>query len=319
MTRRRLALAAAGLVVLLLAAGAWLASSPARLLSIAASIERGKADLEERRFSALGHDVVYLDGGEPDGPTVLLIHGFAADKDNWTRFAPALAKAGYRVVAPDLPGHGEPSRLDAFTYDIPNQVAFVEALRAHLGVEAVHVVGNSMGGHVAAGYAAAHPDRTRTLGLFNAAGVTSPTPSERARIVAETGDNPLLVTSAEDFDRLLAFLFVEPPKMPAAVKAHFANRAVTNRAFNDKIYGDLRDGRRLPLEPLLPSIATPTLVLWGDTDRVLDVSSVEVFTAGLPEAEAVILEACGHAPMVERPGEAGEVYLDFLARKAPAG
>ena len=311
----RLGLVAAAVLVLAVGVGVWLSQDAETLLSIAVAQERGAGDLEQKTVRIDEHEIVYLDGGAPGGPTVVLLHGFAADKDNWTRFSATLATAGYRVLAPDLPGHGESSRLPEHTYDIPNQVDFVEGFVAANGLDEVHIAGNSMGGHIAGAYAALHPDRVISLGLFNAGGVKSPEPSERMQIVKETGTNPLLVESVEDFDRFLAFVFVEPPQMPRVVKQHFADRAVLNRAFNDKIYGDITGGGRLlPLEPLLPRITAPALILWGDSDRLLHPSGARVFAAGLRDSETVILQACGHSPMNERPAETASIYVQFLDR-----
>jgi abhydrolase domain-containing protein 6 len=307
-------IAAVGLV-LAVGAGVWLSQDAEALLSIAVARERGAGSLEQKTMRLDDHEIVYLDGGAPGGAPVLLLHGFAADKDNWTRFSATLAGAGYRVLAPDLPGHGESSRLPEHTYDIPNQVDFVERFVQANGLDEVHIAGNSMGGHIAGAYAALHPARVISLGLFNAGGVTAPEPSERTLIMRETGTNPLLVESVEDFDRFLAFVFVEPPMLPTVVKQYFADRAVQNRAFNDKIYGDITGGGRLlPLEPLLPRITAPALILWGDSDRLLHPSGAQVFAAGLADSETVILEACGHSPMIERPAETASIYVQFLDR-----
>lgn len=306
----------AALAMTLGGVGLWVANDAEMLLSIAVSRERGAGDLEQQTMRVGEHDIVYLDGGVAEGETVLLIHGFAADKDNWTRFSKHLKDAGYHVLAPDLPGHGESSRLEAHTYDIPNQVAFVEAFLTRHELSAVHVIGNSMGGHISAAFAALYPERVRTLGLLNAAGVTAPEQAERFRIQEETGVNPMLVENVEDFDRLLAFVFVEPPKLPGSVKQYFADRAVANRAFNEKIFEDLTEnGRLLPMEPLLSKITAPTLIIWGDTDRVLHKSGADVYAAGIADSETVIQQACGHSPMIERPQETAETYVDFLARK----
>ena len=305
-----------GAVVALAAGvGVWLANDAETLLSIAVARERGASHLQQHTLQIDDHEIVTLEGGAPDGPAVLLLHGFAADKDNWTRFSGLLVDSGYHVLAPDLPGHGESSRVPGHTYDIPGQVDFVERFVLAEGLDEVHIAGNSMGGHIAGAYAALHPHRVVSLGLFNAGGVTSPVRSERMRIMEETGTNPLLVESVEDFDRFLDFVFVVPPKLPRVVKQYFADRAVLNRAFNDKIYRDITGGGRLlPMEPLLGRITAPTLILWGDSDRLLHPSAAGVFEAGIADSEAVILTACGHSPMIERPDETAGIYLDFLAR-----
>ena len=313
---RRWLLALLGLLVLLGGGGAWLANDAETLLRIAIWQERGASDLVRHTTQLQGHDIVYLDGGAPDGEPVLLIHGYTADKDNWTRFSRSLADAGYRVIAPDLPGHGESSRLQEHTYDIANQVAFVRLFVDALDLGPVHVAGNSMGGQIAGTFGAMHPDRTRTVGLLAPGGLTAPVLSERLIIMRETGTNPLLVTDVDDFDRLLAFLFVEPPPLPRVVKQHFADRAVQNRTFNAKIWSDLVTPTRAALEPLLPKLTMPTLILWGDSDRVLHPSGGDVLAAGIPHATRVTMTGCGHSPMIERPGETARHYLAFLAGAA---
>jgi len=154
----------------------------------------------------------------------------------------------------------------------------------------------------------------RSVALLNPGGVTSPEPSERQRIHAETGVNPLLVNNVADYDRLLAFVFHTPPRLPGVVKQYFADRAVEHRAFNDKIHDDIKGDGYVALEPLLPSIATPALVLWGDTDRVLHPSGAAVFGDLLPNAEVVMMKDMGHAPMIERPEETAGILIDFFAR-----
>ncbi|MCO4772368.1 MAG: alpha/beta fold hydrolase [Deltaproteobacteria bacterium] len=302
-----------GLVLLVLGLGlATLASDPARLLAIAVAQERGAGGLELQTMQWEQHSITYLRGGAAGGEPVVLLHGFAADKDNWTRFSKHMKAAGYAVVVPDLPGHGVSSRLPEHTYAISNQVAFVAALADHLALDTFHIAGNSMGGQISAAFAAKHPERVRSLGLFNAGGVTSPVPSERTRILMETGTNPLLVNDLEDFDRLLSFVFVQPPSLPRVVKRFFANRAVESRPFNDKIWGDISGENYQPLEPHLASITARTLVLWGDGDRVLHPSGADVFAAGIPDSRTVIMEKMGHSPMIERPADTAAIYIHFL-------
>lgn len=278
------------------------------LYNYAKSSERGKAQLIEKTVQIGDHKIVYLEGGA--GETILLVHGFGGDKDNWTRFARHLA-GKYRVIAPDLPGFGESSRIESARYDIDTQTLRLKNFANALDIEKFHIAGNSMGGWISANYAVKFPGDLLSLTLMNSAGLISSEKSEMM-IMVENGFNPLLVSDVKDYDRLMKFVFVKPPYVPGSLKREFAEKAVEHRDFNDKIFADLRE--RSPLmEKLLPRITAPSLIIWGDTDRVLHVSGADIFDRGIKDSRVYILEKCGHLPMIERPEETAGVFLKFIA------
>lgn len=279
------------------------------LVHLAKSYERGSAGLDEKSIQVGSHRIVYLEGGS--GDNVLLLHGFGADKDNWTRFAKHLT-GKYRVTAPDLPGFGDSDKIASAIYSYPEQVKRVHALASALGLKRFHLVGNSMGGYLAGLYDITYPGRVLSLTLIAPGGVKSPRPSAISREM-EKGNNPLVISKAADFDRFLAFVFVTPPWIPGPLKEHFAERAVAARAFNEKIF--LQVHNLSGLEESLGAVTARTLILWGDTDRVLDVSGAEVFHRKIKGSRVVIMKACGHAPMIERPEEAAGYFLEFIALK----
>jgi pimeloyl-ACP methyl ester carboxylesterase len=123
--------------------------------------------------------------------------------------------------------------------------------------------------------------------------------------------NPLIVASADEFDRLLKFVFVKPPEIPGLVKKHLVEEAVKHNASNARI-AEQMSGEIGALEPDLGKIRVRTLVLWGDRDRVLDVSCVRVWEKDLPNCATVVMTECGHLPMIERPEETARHYLAFL-------
>ena len=291
-----------------LAGTGFLLASPSTALQLIARIERGASGLSLHQVEAANHQIVYLRGGT--GEPLMLLHGFNADKDNWTRMARHIH--GFDVVIPDLPGAGDSERKDGASYDIAAQVERLVALQDRLKLGPVHLAGNSMGGHIASAFAATHPERVHRLVLIAPAGVTPPNPPKlTARLAA--GENPLTPSNTEEFDELLAFVFEHPPFLPWPIKDHFAQRAIDNQVFAARQWKDL--GRKpFPLEPVLPSITAKTLVLWGDHDRVLDPSGATVFEGLVPEAVVEILPACGHAPMLEYPQLVGERMVEFLRR-----
>ncbi|MCY1274976.1 Lipase 1 [compost metagenome] len=301
------------LIVIIAVAVAVLYFSPATLLASIRLLDREMADFSERHTEVAGLSIHYYEGGPADAQTVLLVHGFGASKDNWPRFARYLTDR-YHVIAVDLPGFGESSKPDA-SYDVGSQAERLFAFTQALDIDKLHLVGNSMGGHISALYAARHPQQVLTVALFDNAGIKAPTPSEMTQRLQRGEANPLIVRKPEDFDQLLKFVFVKPPAMPEKVKLYLGERAVAASSTNGKVFQQLLE-RYIPLEPELPKIQAPTLLLWGDQDRVLNVSSIEVMKPLLKQPTVVIMKDCGHAPMMERPQETAEHYLAFLAAQA---
>ena len=312
------------IAVVIIAAVAFLVSRPDLILQFAAGAERSKSGLELKQVMADGFEWPYLDSGvnpdDKDQPVILMLHGFGADKDNWTRFAGFFTgkkelegvedETTYRVIAPDLPGFGENERDQSKTYDMQNQRERLNKFVEALGLSKFHLVGNSMGGNLTAAYTEKWPEKVITVGLFDSAGVAEPEPSDMSKAVAR-GENPLLVNSVEDFDRLLNFVFVVPPEIPGPVKTYLAEQSVKNRAFNEKIFKEYR-ANMFRLEPVLPNINQPSLVLWGDTDRLIHVSSARLMHDLLPNSRLLIMDKMGHSPMIERPQETANHYKRFL-------
>ena len=170
-----------------------------------------------------------------------------------------------------------------------------------------------MGGYLAGVYALRYPKRVKSLIFFDNAGIKSPRPSELVERL-QRGDNPLIARTPEEFDRLISFVFVETPFIPPPVRSYLAARAVRDRERLDKIWKDVF-AAPVALEDRLAELTAPVLIIWGDQDRVLDVSSTEVMKQALPAAEVVVLKGCGHMPMVERPEESARIVRGFLEKR----
>ncbi|MFO7963209.1 MAG: alpha/beta hydrolase [Desulfobacterales bacterium] len=300
------------LALLLLAPVAVYFFFPGVLYSLSMTKARNDAALEKKSITINDHEIVYLEGGT--GDTILLVHGFTADKDNWTRMAKLLTP-DYHVVALDLPGFGESTKIQERSYTIASQVLRLNQFVSALQLSRFHIAGNSMGGAVSGRYTAHFPEKVVTLGLFNTGGVSSCEKSElRKRI--ENGENPLLIETPEQYDSMLEFVFVRPPAIPGPVKKYLIKNAMAAKDFNEKIMGDLA-GENYSLEGDLADIKAHTLILWGDKDRLIDVSCVKPLQNGISNAATIIMEDCGHLPMLERPEETARHYRSFL--KAAGG
>ncbi len=277
-------------------------------------LERFSSGLSSHETQVEDHHIAYLEGGQ--GDPILLLHGFGASGDSWTRFAKPLTKS-HRVIAPDLPGWGRSTRLEKASYGYPAQVERVHKLVQRLGLSRFHLVGHSMGGFIASAYAATYPKEVSTLGLLCAHGVDGAEESELMRSVAK-GDNWLVASSLEGFNRLLGKLFVKQPYTPKIVLHYLAQSAVRNCRQSQEIF-DAMQSNNPPLVEMLPKIQAPTLVIWGDKDMLIHVSCAEVFKKKIPSAQVRVLPETGHMPLLEHVQEAISAYASFLeSAGAPA-
>ncbi|MGE5405787.1 MAG: alpha/beta fold hydrolase [Candidatus Saccharibacteria bacterium] len=297
------------LALLLIAFLAVYLGSPNMMYKYGGLAERSMSGLEIKSVQVDDHHIVYLEGGQ--GETVLLIHGFGGDKDNWTRFARSLTSK-YHVIALDLPGFGESTRIQGSDYGWLSQTERVHRFVEVLKLDKFHIAGNSMGGEISGIYAAEHPDQVLSVCLIDAAGVNSPHKSEFLQEV-DKGKNPLLVNSPDDFDRLLSFGFVNKPWMPGSFKKQMGINAYEHKDFNAKIFADLNKDLNV-LQPMLNKIEAPVLIMWGEKDRILDVTSVPVFEQGIKNHEQVIYKNVGHMPMLEIPAQSAQDYLQFIQK-----
>ncbi len=285
--------------------------APGQTAEFAISMERSRSGLDEQVVSIKGEPWPYLEGGPEEAEVIVLLHGFGGDKDNWTRFSKALTDR-YRLLIPDLPGFGETNRNWSQDYSIPEQARRLDEFLSMMDLDAVHLVGHSMGGHLAAFYTGQHPDRVKSLGLVTNGGLESPEPGELAEIIANGGDNVLIPRTREEFRKLVAFASYEPPFIPWPVNHYVADQAIAEAEFKQYILGFLWQDDSADLEPILPQISAPVFVLWGRHDRLIHVSTVDVIRTLKPDASIVIMEEAGHLPILEAPGESAGHYTDFL-------
>jgi pimeloyl-ACP methyl ester carboxylesterase len=294
------------LVVIVAAVAAYYAF-PEKVAGYLINAARSKAGLTKKEIKIGDHTIVYLEGGK--GPTILLLHGYTANKDHWTSFAGYLTK-DYHVVIPDIPGYGESSKSMDSSYDSSHQISRLHEFTGALNLKNFHIAGNSMGGFFAGTYAVRYPDEIISVGLFDAAGVTS---LEKSAVIKmrEKSENPLVLKDSSDMSRLLALVFAHPPNLPYPLKKVMAQTALANRQLYEKELKEMEPDF-FSLEKELPKIEAQTLILWGDQDKVLDVSSVPVFEKGLKNHKTVIIKDCGHMPMLEKPQETATHYIDFI-------
>ncbi|WP_426165516.1 alpha/beta fold hydrolase [Pseudoduganella sp. R-31] len=288
---------ALGGAVLALAAADRLLPGPVARASLA--LERKRSGLTLRRAS-----LPYLDS-RAGTEVLLLVHGFAGDKDNFTRIARFLAPH-YRVIIPDLPGFGDARRDPGARHDMATQVENLRAFMAELGVQRFHMGGNSMGGFIAAEYAARYPEQVASLWLLAPAGTEAAYDNPTFRTYLASGAMPLLVSGPRDFDTLMASCMAKPPFFPYSLKHMLARRAVADYGLHCAIMRELVDS-----PTLRGTIETPALIVWGTEDRILSPEGAAATKALMPNARLTMMEGVGHLPMLEATRRAAYDFLEF--------
>lgn len=283
-----------------------------RLIDLKRADYRRQAGLTERKIQVGTHQISYLDRVPGDAlalPVVMLLHGFCGDKDMWVLFAIHLSKS-WRLIIPDLPGFGDSSRNPEEKYDCKTQSQRLFEFATALNIQKFHVVGSSMGGNIAGRMAIDSSERIDSLTLFDALGVGSPilSPVGQEMLV---GRNPLLLESVDGFEDFIKLSFVNPPPMPAFVMRHLAQKIVLHRDFNRKVFIDLANFSD-ELTNELSNVRCKTLIVWGDSDKIIDVSAASVFQTKIPQAQTAIVQNCGHVPMVEQPQHTAQILNEFI-------
>src|SRR4051795_12366251 len=239
------------------------------------------------------------------GPAVVFIHGLGGSWQNWLENLPAVADAGYRAIAVDLPGFGE-SEMPREKISITGYGRFVDALLGELGVETAAIVGNSMGGFIGAEVAIRFPQRIEGLVLVSAAGISIEHQRNDAAMAAlyrtemitayAAGWLGKRAESVSTRPRLrkppLRPLHAPPPPLPAALIA-------------EQVRGTGKPGflpavdalTTYPIRDRLPDIAARTLIVWGADDMLVPVKDADVFEELIPDARKVVFDDTAHVAM----------------------
>lgn len=259
-----------------------------------------------KQVEIFGQKIHYVETGA--GPNVILLHGLADDWSVWEQTIPAL-QSKHRVWAIDQIGFGQ-SDKPFINYRVSVFVEFLHAFITKQGIAKATLVGNSLGGWVAAAYAHAHPDRVEKLVLVCAAGYwpTGIRELRREELMQ------ISVSSPSAYRKTMKWMFHDDSLVTdEAVAQAYASQLKRNDGYtiNQFIESVLRREDRL--DALLPAIKTPTLILWARKDEVTPLAIGHAFAKALPNAQTTIIERCGHMPQLECAGKTNEALLKFLS------
>ena len=255
-----------------------------------------------------GHTVHYHDMGE--GEAVVFLHGAGAGASGYSNFKgnyPEFARAGYRSLVPDLLGFGLSSKPDIAQYDLDLFIGGVKGLVDALGLKRVTLLGNSLGGAVALGYALAYPADVARLILMAPGGV-----EDLDTYLAMPGIANMFAvyksgqTGAEALRSVMRMQLFDPSLLTDEIIAERAPIAATQTQA-------ARSVLKVPnMTTRLHELQCPVFGFWGANDQFNPVSGAGKLIENCPDARIVVLNRCGHWVQVEHRGMFNRMCLDFL-------
>jgi pimeloyl-ACP methyl ester carboxylesterase len=279
----------------------------ARPLSVFNELSRARMYSAGARSSFIevdGYRVHYFALGPAGGQVVVLVHGLGGRADDWQKLVPQLARAGYRIYLPDLPGYGESDRPAKFSYSVRDEAKIVVDFLDVLGLKQVDLGGWSMGGWIVQLVAADHPERVRRLLLFDSAGLYS----------KPDWDTSLFTPgSAAEIDKLDALLMPNPPHVPGFVARDILRTSrghawIIHRALDSMLTG------RDTTDKMLPELKMPVLIVWGEIDHITPLSEGKMMHQLIPQSQFDVIPGCGHLAPNECADQIGPAIVAFLKR-----
>jgi pimeloyl-ACP methyl ester carboxylesterase len=283
------------------------------------------ADPDSRFVEVNGVNLHYKEYGQGE-PVFILLHGFGASEFSWREVVEPLSRSG-RVITYDRPAFGLTERpmpgewTGANPYSIEGNVELLDGLMDELGVEQGILVGNSAGGGVAAAYALEHPEHVQGLVLVDPAlgnGRGGRFPSWLLPIMSSPqlrNLGPLLVRSiaGESGDETIRLAWHNPSLITSEVYGGYRRPLQANN-WDKALYEFTIAANPENYADRLSELIMPLLVVTGDDDRIVSTESTIQLARGIPGAEWVVFNNCGHVPQEECPGQFLETLHIFLKR-----
>lgn len=278
--------------------------------------------MADRSIRVDGRSVRVVEQGAPEAPAVLCIHGLSGWAENWAPTLEALAQAGYRAIAFDVPGFGESERVPRGRYFHGEDAIYARLLARVLDaleIGQAHVVGHSLGGAIAYLGTVSAPERVRSLTMVAPGGLGLDLP-----LVFRLGSVPLIGhlirgTSRSATRAGLASCFHDPRRMPAWLMEQsdrYSSRTVPEALRVLRAGVTLRGVRRGIQREWLgraDRFAGRVQLIWGRQDRVLPLAHAEQARHAFPGADLRVVDDAGHLVMIEQPEAFAAALLPFLA------
>ena len=249
--------------------------------------------------------------------TVVMLHGSGPGASGWANFnrnIEPLVAAGYRVILMDCPGWSKSDPIVCTGSRSDLNARALKGLLDGLGLDKVHIIGNSVGGHSAVAFALANPARVGKLVLMGGGtGGPSqfvPMPTEGIKLLQGLYREPTI----ENLKKMMAVFVFDPSSLTEALfQARLDNMLARRDHLENFVKSQQANPRQFPDQgPRLGEITAPTLVIWGRDDRFVPMDVGLRLLWGMPNAELHIFNRCGHWAQWEHADKFNRMVLDFL-------
>ena len=258
----------------------------------------------------------YNDAGK--GPVVIMVHGSGAGATGWANFhrnVDAFVDAGYRVILMDCPGFGQSDPLVTAEPRFVINARAIKALMDALDIDKAHLVGNSMGGGSALGFAVQYPERLNKMILMGSGGVGrtslfTPLPMEGIKLLFGVYRDP----SLENLKKMLNVFVYDPSALTEELIGLRHKSILANPQHLENFLKsiDLSKFQMGDFTENLPTIKHPTLITWGRDDRFVPIDWSLKLLNGLPDARLHVFSQCGHWAQWEHAEAFNRLVIDFL-------
>ena len=273
---------------------------------------------ENSRFVQVdGARVHFQEFGDPANPTIILIHGYTASLYVWKTVAPVFADAGFHVIAPDLLGFGYSEKPSWFDYAIDSQARIVARFMDRLGIGRATVVGSSYGGAVAATLALDYPERVEKLALVDTVcnDNLKNHPVLKLASIRGLGEAlaPFLVDSrAYQRHRMRGTLARANHELITTDRIDSILRPLRAADAHHSLLATSRAWSAARIEQDAHLINQPTLIIWGEDDKVIPVSDGHKLHDSILHSRLVVFKDCGHVPPEEKSELFAELVTEFV-------
>jgi pimeloyl-ACP methyl ester carboxylesterase len=261
-----------------------------------------------------GMNVHYRINGDT-GETIVLLHGTAASLHTWEDWTTELSKY-YRVVSFDMPGFGITGPEPNGDYTRGRYLKFIDDMLVKLNIDTCYMAGNSFGGYMTWSYAVKHPEKVKKIAILNSSGYPrgdQPTPVS-FKLQKMNWMKPILthITPMSLVRKGVEVVYFDDSK----IKEERVQRYMDLLLREGNRGGLMGKTQQITYDYVdeIKQVQCPTLIMWGDSDMLVNVEAAPKFHADIPNSELLVYENMGHVPMEEIPEKSAKDFMAFLEK-----